>query len=94
MYTNYVAKKYGEAIVVFDGYDESSTKDVVHQRRAKGQARVAVTFTEDMKLTMKKVNFLANSTNKQQFINKPGNYLEKYVKYTMLEEMQMYSLYK
>ena len=34
-------------------------------------------FTEDMKLTMKKVNFLANSTNKQQFINMLGNYLEK-----------------
>ena len=72
-----MAKKYGEVIVVFDGYDESSTKDVIHQRRAKGHAGVAVTFTEDMKLTMKKVNFVANSTNKQQFINKPGNYLEK-----------------
>ena len=77
MYTDYVAKKYGEAIVIFDGYSESSTKDVVHQRRAKGQVGVAVTFTEDMKLTMKKVNFLANSTNKQQFINMLGNYLEK-----------------
>ena len=55
VYTDYVAKKYGKAIVVFDGYGESSTKDVVHQRRAKGQAGVAVTFTEDMKLTMKKV---------------------------------------
>ena len=40
------------------------------------QAGVAVTFTENMKLTMKKVNFLANSTNKQQFINMLGNYLE------------------
>ena len=57
VYTDYVAKKYGKAIVVFDGYGESSTKDVVHQRRAKGQAGVAVTFTEDMKLTMKKVTF-------------------------------------
>ena len=77
VYTDYVVKKYGEAIVVFDGYGESSTKDMVHQRRAKGQAGIAVTFTEDMKLTMKKVNFLANSTNKQQFINMLGNYLEK-----------------
>ena len=75
--TVYVAKKYGEAIVIFDGYSESSTKDMVHQRRAKGQAGVTVTFTEDMKLTMKKVNFLANSTNKQQFINMLGSYLEK-----------------
>ena len=60
-YTDYMVKKYGEAIVVFDGYGESSTKDMVHQRQAKGEAGVAVTFTEDMKLTMKKVNFLANS---------------------------------
>ena len=30
-----------------------------------------------MKLTVKKVNFLANSTNKQQLINMLGNYLEK-----------------
>lgn len=66
-----------EAIVVFDGYGKSSTKDMVHQRRAKGQAGVTVTFSEDMKLTMKKVNFLANCTNKQLFINLLGSYLEK-----------------
>ena len=77
VYTDYVTKKYGEAIVVFDGYGESSTKDMVHQRRAKGQAGTTVTFTEDMKITMKKVNFLANSTNKQHFINLLGNYLGK-----------------
>ena len=57
-YTDYLAKKYGEAIVVFDGYGKSSTKDMVHQRRTKQRAAVAVTFTEDMKLSMKKVNFL------------------------------------
>lgn len=70
-YTEYVMKKYGEAIVVFDGYSESSTKDMIHQRRAKGYASVTVTFTEDMKLSMKKVNFLAN------IINMLGSYLEK-----------------
>ena len=76
-YTEYVTKKYGEAIIVFDGYSESSTKDMVHQRRAKGHASVTVTFTEDMKLSMKKANFLANSVNKQQFINMLGSYLQK-----------------
>ena len=45
VYTEYVTKKYGEAIVVFNGYGESSTKDMVHQRRAKGQAGVNVTLT-------------------------------------------------
>ena len=76
-YTEYVTKKYGEAIIVFDGYSESSTKDMVHQRRAKGHASVTVTFTEDMKFSMKEANFLANSVNKQQFINMLGSYPEK-----------------
>ena len=51
-------QKYGETIVVFDGYyNESSTKDMVHRRQNKGQVGVAVTFTEEMKLTMKKDTF-------------------------------------
>ena len=50
---------------------------MVHQRRAKEQAGVNVTFTEDMNLTMKKANFLANSANKQQFIKMLGHHLEK-----------------
>ena len=50
---------------------------MVHQRRAKQRAAVAVTFTEDMKLSMKKVNFLANNINKQRFIYLLGSYLEK-----------------
>ena len=76
-YTGYITKKYGEAIIVFDGYSESSTKDMVHQRRTKGHAGVTVTFTEDMKLSMRKANFLANSVNKQQFITMLGSYLKK-----------------
>ena len=31
-YTEYVTRKYGEAIVVFHGYDGTSTKDMTHQR--------------------------------------------------------------
>ena len=57
------------------------TAMVNHQQKiwciAKGRAAVAVTFTEDMKLSMKKVNFLANNINKQQFIYLLGSYLEK-----------------
>ena len=77
VYTDYVRKKYGEAIVVFDGYEGTSTKDMTHQRRAKGQAGVAVTFTKDMQFTMKKDKFLANKSNKQQFINLLSAQLEK-----------------
>ncbi len=64
--------------VVFDGYGGTSTKDMTHQRRAKGQAGVTVTFTKDMQLTMKKEHFLANNTNKQELINiMLGNQLDQ-----------------
>ena len=58
VYTENVKKKYGEPIMVFDGNGESSSKDMVHQRLAKGQAAVInVTFNQDMKLCMKKAYF-------------------------------------
>ena len=44
LYTDYVRRKYGEAIVVFDGYEGTSTKDMTHQRRAGGRAGTTVTF--------------------------------------------------
>ena len=47
-YTRYVMKKFREAIVVFDGYYGTSTKDMTHRRRAKGQAGATAAFTEDM----------------------------------------------
>ena len=53
-YVDYVTKKYREAVVVFDGYEKSSTKDLVHLRRTKGCSGVAVSFTKDTKLSMKK----------------------------------------
>ncbi|XP_065915240.1 uncharacterized protein [Dysidea avara] len=77
IYTDYVAKKYGEAIVVFDGYQKSSTKDMAHKRRAKGRSGVPVSFTDSTKLNMRKETFLANCTNKQKFIIMLGKYLER-----------------
>ena len=54
-YTSYVIKKYGRAIVVFDGYsDNPSTKDCVHMRRAEGKIGVTVHFTPSMLLQTKK----------------------------------------
>ena len=59
-YTKYVTKNYGEAMVVFDGYDGTSTKDMTHQRQSKGNDGVTVPFTVDMHVIMKKDKFLAN----------------------------------
>ncbi|KAG1685140.1 hypothetical protein GQR58_009244 [Nymphon striatum] len=45
-YTNYVARKYGKAIVVFDGYtDDPSTKDCTHLKRNDGSKGTEVHFT-------------------------------------------------
>ena len=77
LYCSYVTKKYGNAIVVFDGYDDMSTKNMTHQRRAAGKAGATVTFTENMKVTLKKDNFLANPKNKQRFINMLSRFLQE-----------------
>ena len=77
IYTEYVTRKYGHAIVVFDGYLNSSTKDMTHQRRLKSKIGATVTFTEKMHLTMTKSEFLMNKINKQRFVNMLGETLEK-----------------
>ena len=67
-YTEDVARKYKNAIVVFDGYESTNTKDMTHQRRSKGNAGATVTVASNMTTTMKKEQFLANRKNKQQLI--------------------------
>ena len=54
---------------MFDGYESTTTKDMTHQRRSKGNAgALTVTITADMPITMKKEQFLFNRQNKQNFI--------------------------
>ena len=69
LYCTYVERKYGKAIVVFDGYNEMSAKAMTQQRRASGKATSTVTFTENMSVTLKKDNFLSNPKNKQRFLS-------------------------
>ena len=76
-YTEYVARKYMDAIVVFDGYENINTKHMTHQRRSKGKAGATVTVAANMTTTMKKDQFLANQKNKQQFIFLLSAELEK-----------------
>ena len=77
LYCNYVDQKYGKAIIVFDGYTSKSTKSMTQQRRAGGKIGATVTFTDNVKLTMKKDQFLANKINKQWFINMLSRYLQQ-----------------
>ena len=70
-YRNYVLSKYGEAIVVFDGYEVASTKDLTHNRCSKDKRSPLVTFNE-MCLTSTKELFLSIKQNKQKFISVLG----------------------
>jgi len=72
IYVEYINRKYAghDPIVVFDGYSsDSSTKDISHVRRSKGAIGPKLKFTEDTSCRSKKELFLANSENKQCFIN-------------------------
>ena len=74
-YQEYVLKKYGEAVVVFDGSKIQSTKDLTHSRH-KGNSGATVSFTEAMALTTTKEEFLSNKENKQRFVKMLGAELE------------------
>ena len=74
-YTDFVAKNYGAAVIVFDGYDGFSTKDMTHRRRSKGKKGISVTFTQEMNLTVTKDAFLNDPTNKQCIIQLLGKKL-------------------
>ena len=68
VYIYYVISKYGETQIVFDGYEGTSTKELIHQRRAGGRTGATVAFDQYMPVTMKKDGYLANNTNKQTFL--------------------------
>ncbi|KAK3716294.1 hypothetical protein QZH41_014573, partial [Actinostola sp. cb2023] len=69
------AQKYGTPIIVFDSYEEESTKSMTQQRRANGKVGATVNFTAEMKVAMKKDVFLSNAKNKQQFIEMLATFL-------------------
>ena len=69
LYVDYVSRRYSNASVVFDGYEAGpSTNDCTHQRRT-GLHSPTVNFEINMVLTYMKHEFLANTINKQWFIN-------------------------
>ena len=68
MYAEFVAQKYKNATIVFDGYStQQTTKAATHVRRH--GTSVQVNFTGDMILQDAREKFLANPSNKQRFIN-------------------------
>lgn len=68
-YSLYISRKYPGATVVFDGYDSGpSIKDMAHSYRNRTIGR-EVFFTNDMRLKVKKEEFLGNKKNKSRFIS-------------------------
>jgi hypothetical protein len=86
----YVTRKYGQATIVFDGYEDGpSTKDCTHLRRA-GAGSPTIKFEGHMVMSSKKQDFLANKTNKQRFINMFANKLLA-ARFFMQQETQTFS---
>lgn len=78
MYSRYVASKFSNCMVVFDGYSHGpTTKDVAHIRRSKGLTGRDVFFNENTPFRSKKEVFLSNPSNKQKFIELLQNDLQK-----------------
>lgn len=78
IYTQYVSRRYGKAIVVFDGYSTNpSTKDCAHLRRTNGLLGTTVHFSTEMRVQGKKEEILANKENKRRFLNMLGERLEQ-----------------
>ena len=67
-YCSYMVRKHGRATVVFDGYNELSTKALTQKKHASGKVAATVSFTESMPVTLKKYSFLSNPKNKQRFL--------------------------
>jgi hypothetical protein len=73
LYVDYVTRKYGNAVVLFDGYEHGpSTKDATHLRRMWTNVDPKVNFSDNMVITSKKEEFLSNQENKQRFIHLLG----------------------
>ena len=62
-YANFVLKRYGNAMVVFDNYEFSSTKDITHIRRTGEKVYPEVHFSPNMLFKGKKDHFLSNLKN-------------------------------
>lgn len=69
-----MGKKYEDAIVVFDSYEITYTKDMTHLRRTKGSPGITVTFRADMTHNEKRI---VSFQNKHRFIIMLSEQLQK-----------------
>ena len=68
LYVKAARKYYGNCHVVFDGYDKASIKDSEHERRGSELKHLEMQFSDDMKFSLKREEFLSNSKKKSNLI--------------------------
>ena len=76
-YVETVRKNHGKCHIVFDGYGIPSVKDHEHLRRSVKQKSRDIKFSLEMKVSVKKEEFLSNKNNKTLFIKELSDMLEK-----------------
>ena len=64
IYVRHVRNIYGGALVVFDGYHHLTTKDEDHRCRTGSDIGASVSVLAEMRLSMSKKAFFANTSNK------------------------------
>ena len=62
-YVREVRVNYGNSIIVFDGYDNNTTKDHAHVKRKKKKAISNIEIDESISVTVEKDEFLSNKHN-------------------------------
>ena len=67
---SFVRNRYGDCQDIFDGYGTPSVKDHEHMRRASQIKSKEIQFTDDMRVTTKRENFLSNNRNKTLLISR------------------------
>jgi len=68
LYADFTVRHYGSsAVVVFDGYEEEPSKDIIHQRR-RHNIHPLVSFTAETQFYNKKEEFMSTDSNKQRLM--------------------------
>lgn len=77
-YRNYVKRRYGVCSIVFDGYQQQTTKDHEHLRRSLAyQSSADIDVKETIMVNQKQHTFLTNDNNKKKFIKLLSKYFKE-----------------
>ena len=75
LYSSFLRTKYGMCCVLFDGYEDHSTKDHEHKRRQTGNVSVSIVIAENAHVHKDQQTFFSNEKNKTNVISLPTTHL-------------------